>query len=78
MENSDPQSEDKNIKKWQLVNLSMELGFIIALPLVAMALAGKWLDGKLGTEPWLTVAGILLAIVATTIWISKKLKVYIK
>lgn len=64
--------------KFRMVNLAFELGFIIALPLVGLALAGKWLDERFGTEPWLTLAGILLAIVATTIWLIKKFKEMIK
>jgi F0F1-type ATP synthase assembly protein I len=66
--------DDKTARKWQLASLSMELGFIIALPLLAFVLAGKWLDAKFGTEPWITVAGILLAITSTTVWITRRFK----
>lgn len=61
-----------------MINLASELGFIIALPLVVFALAGKWLDGKYDTFPLLTLAGIVLAITSTTLWMIKRLKAYIK
>jgi len=66
------------LKKWNMVNLATEFGFIIALPLVVFALLGKWLDHKFGTYPWLTLAGIALAITSTTVWMTKRLKGFIK
>lgn len=36
------------------------LGFEIAVPVVLCIAAGYWLDGRLGTEPWLLVLGGLL------------------
>ena len=33
------------------------LGIEIALPVVLFMFAGRWLDGRLGTLPWLTIAG---------------------
>ena len=77
-----PEPEEKSnkdlMKKWSLVNLSLEFGFIIALPLVIFAGMGKWIDGKLHTAPWFALAGILLAIASTTIWMTRRLKTYIK
>lgn len=69
---------NSKFNRWQMANLAFDMGFIIALPLVAMGLLGKYLDGRLGTEPWLTIAGILLAIITTTIWLARKMKEYIK
>ena len=76
-----PEKEQKPndvIKKWRLVNLAFELGFIIALPLVGLALLGKWLDEKLGSDPWLTLIGILFAIIGTTIWLTRKFRSLMK
>ena len=70
--------QDRNLNKWRMANLAMELGFIIALPLVAFALLGKWLDARYGTEPWLTVCGILIAIISTTVWLTRRFKEMIK
>ncbi len=78
MEQNEQKPNNDLMKKWGMVNLATEFGFIIALPLVVFALLGKWLDGKWGTFPWLTLAGIVLAITSTTIWMTKRLKSYIK
>ena len=64
------------LDKRELISLAFELGFIIALPILAFGYAGKWLDLKWGTTPFITLAGILLAIVSTSIWIYKKFKTY--
>jgi hypothetical protein len=70
--------KDQNFDKWRMASLAFDLGFIIALPLVVMGLLGKYLDGRFGTKPWLTLAGTLLAIVTTTIWLTFKFKNYFK
>lgn len=38
-------------------------GLLIASPLVGF-FAGSWLDGRFGTTPWLTLAGVVLGFVA--------------
>ena len=77
--NKSQNPNSKKVNKWELAGLASEMGFIIALPLVVFAFAGKWLDHKVGnTTPWFTLLGIVLAISATTIWLTKKLKQYIK
>lgn len=43
------------------------LGFQFAAVMALFAGAGWWLDGKLGTEPWLLVCGCLLGAVGATI-----------
>lgn len=68
----------KDLNKWRLANLAFEMGFIIALPLLVFTLIGKRLDAKFGSAPWLTLAGIVLAIAATTTWLTRRLKEYIK
>ena len=73
-----PNNTPPQVNKWSLASLAMDMGFIIALPLVALGIGGKWLDTKLGTEPWLTLLGIALAITCTTVWLTKKFKKLIK
>ncbi|MFA5813502.1 MAG: AtpZ/AtpI family protein [Patescibacteria group bacterium] len=53
-----------------------DFGATIAVPVVLFVLIGKWLDGKYGTEPWVTILGFVLAaaLSAWTIW--KKAKRY--
>jgi len=61
-------------KSWSAVSLAWQLGYTIAVPLVLFALAGRFLDRKFGTTPWLLLAGIILAIASTTWLIWKKTK----
>lgn len=39
-------------------------GFLLMGGLVLGYLAGTWLDARLGTDPWLTVAGVVLGAAA--------------
>ncbi|MBX4191787.1 MAG: AtpZ/AtpI family protein [Candidatus Doudnabacteria bacterium] len=74
-----PAQNPKKVDRSALISLSLELGYIIAIPLVAFALGGKWLDNRMQNEfPFMTLLGIGLAITATTVWITKKVKKYIK
>ncbi|OGE87649.1 MAG: hypothetical protein A3J07_02950 [Candidatus Doudnabacteria bacterium RIFCSPLOWO2_02_FULL_49_13] len=84
MENSKNPSETeidkkKTLDKWEVVGFAWELGYIIALPLVIFALAGKWADARMANDtPWITLIGIFLAIGLTTVWLTQRLKKYIK
>jgi F0F1-type ATP synthase assembly protein I len=40
------------------------LGIELAVATVIGLLAGRWLDGKLGTDPYLTLVGLLLGVAA--------------
>jgi hypothetical protein len=73
-----PKNSDPSATKWALASLAMEMGFIIALPLLVFTLIGKHFDTKWHTTPWLTLVGIVLAITSTTVWLTKRLKPYIK
>ena len=44
--------------------LVAQLGFSIACPMVAFIGGGAWLDGQLGTAPWLIFIGIFLGLLA--------------
>lgn len=43
---------------------AMNLATTVAACVVLGYFFGKWLDGKFGTEPWLTVAGFLVGVIA--------------
>jgi F0F1-type ATP synthase assembly protein I len=66
--------KDDKLKSLRLWSLALELGYTIALPLVAAALVGRLLDRHLGTAPWLLLAGILISIAVSTWLIYKKIK----
>lgn len=57
---------------WQALNMALELGYTIAIPLVVLALAGRWADTQFHTGPWLFLAGIVLAIVSSSILLIRK------
>ena len=40
------------------------LGIELAASTVIGLFGGRWLDGKLGTEPWLSIVGLILGVVA--------------
>lgn len=67
-----PSGRGGNGSTWSALSLAWELGYTIAVPIVVLALLGRLLDRKLGTAPWLLLAGILLSIVASS-WL-----VYVK
>lgn len=54
---------------WQL---AWELGYAIAIPIVALALVGRWADKALGTSPWLLLTGILVSIIISSFAVYKK------
>ena len=68
------EKKPKPDKPWSAVSLAWELGFSIAIPLVVFALLGRYLDKKLGTSPWLLLAGILIAIAVTSWMVYQKTK----
>ena len=57
---------------WQALNLAWELGYTIAIPLVILALAGRWADGHFHTKPWLFLVGIILAIASSSVLLVRK------
>lgn len=68
-------NKEKNQKpdsSWSALGLAWELGYTIAVPLVLFALVGRFLDKKLGTSPFLLLAGILLSIGVTSWLVYKK------
>lgn len=65
---------DKKDETWSVASLAWELGYVIAVPLVILALLGRYLDKKLETSPWLLLIGILAAIFISSYGIYKKFK----
>lgn len=65
---------DKDTKSnlWQALSLAGQLGYTIAVPLVVLALTGRFLDKKFGSSPWFLLGGVLLSLVITSVWIYKK------
>ncbi|PIR66914.1 MAG: hypothetical protein COU51_01250 [Parcubacteria group bacterium CG10_big_fil_rev_8_21_14_0_10_36_14] len=62
----------KNNGMWQALSLAGQLGYTIAVPLVILALIGRFFDRKYDSSPWFLLGGIFLSLIITSIWITKK------
>lgn len=61
----------KNNKKennglWQALGLAWQLGYMIAVPIVLLALIGRLLDKLWNTSPWMLLIGIFLSLITST------------
>lgn len=61
----------QNFRAWALAG---ELGFTIAIPIIALALLGRLADRYFGTAPWLLLAGILISIFISSWLIYRKVR----
>ena len=59
-------------KQFSAYSLAWQLGYTIAVPIVALALLGRFLDKKLETSPWLLLFGILFSIALSSWLVYKK------
>jgi len=67
-------NKPKPDSSWSSLGLAWELGYIIAVPLIIFALAGRFLDKRLGTSPFLLLVGILISIGMTSWLVYRKTK----
>lgn len=49
------------------------IGIQFGIVLVAFLFAGKWLDDRLGTEPWLLMAGVFVGFGLSVFWMYRRL-----
>lgn len=56
----------------QALSYAWQFGYTIAVPLVVLALLGRFLDQKLGTSPWFLLGGILLSIIISSVAVVMK------
>jgi len=68
------EKKPKPDKSWSAVSLAWELGYTITIPLVALALLGRFLDKKMETSPWIFLGGILLAVIVSSCLVYRKTK----
>lgn len=69
------EEEQKSFNAWQM---AWDLGWQIAVPLVAFALLGRFADKYFDTSPWLLVAGIVLAVFSSTYLVYRKVSKFLK
>lgn len=62
----------------ETISLSLQLGFTIALPLIALAIIGRSLDKNFQTNPLFLLSGIFLALIISTWLIYHRIKKIIK
>jgi len=60
------------------LKIASELGFSIAIPLVAFALGGRWIDRHYGTSPWGLLGGVLISIILTSVMLVQKFAKMVK
>ena len=64
-------ASEKNFKVWML---AAELGYLIAVPIVVLALVGRLVDKRLNTAPWLLLAGIIISVTVSSWLVYRKVK----
>lgn len=57
---------------WQAMQLALDLGWMIVVPLVLFALGGRLADTHYGTSPWLLLTGMGIAVITTTLLLISK------
>ncbi len=68
-----PTGEPDDKKPLRILPVVLDVGFTIAIPLVALALGGRLLDKHLGSSPLFLLTGMLLAITISTVIVYKKI-----
>ena len=59
---------------WQAVGLVFQFGYTIALPLVVLALLGRFLDKKFDSSPILFLTTIILSLIISSVALLIKIK----
>ncbi|MDF1497504.1 MAG: AtpZ/AtpI family protein [Patescibacteria group bacterium] len=65
-------TKDTGLTGWEALGFAWELGYTMAIPLVALALGGRLLDRYLDTSPAFLLTGILISIVLSSILVGTK------
>jgi F0F1-type ATP synthase assembly protein I len=68
------EDKDEKAKQLNLVNLALDLGFSISIPIVGLALLGRFADTYFETSPALLLTGIFISFFVSTAIIYRKVK----
>lgn len=49
----------------------MNIGLTVGATMVVFVIGGNWLDEKLGTDPWLTLAGAVFALTSIIVYLLR-------
>ena len=66
-------TDNKTNGTFSVFSLAWELGYMIAIPLVALTLGGRFLDKKFDTSPLMLLVGVVVSIVFSTYAIYRKM-----
>lgn len=58
---------------WQAIGFAWDFGIIVVVPLVVLAIGGRYLDRQLDTSPWLFLTGAVVAIIISSILVVSRL-----
>lgn len=61
-------------RQFHALGIALEMGYLIAVPLVGMALLGAFLDTAFRTKPLILLLSILFAIVISSVLVYRKTK----
>jgi F0F1-type ATP synthase assembly protein I len=68
------QENKKRAPFLKAISLAWDLGYIIAIPLVVLAISGRLLDKKFDSSPVFLLAGIFLAMIVSGVMTFRKTK----
>ena len=57
-----PTSRPSEPSSWEAVGFVWQVLLFVAVPTTLLALGGRWVDTRYGTTPWVTLAGLVLAL----------------
>lgn len=77
MKKSKKEEKEKSLF-WQAVGLAWQFGYTITIPLIALVLAGRFLDKKFDSSPLLLLTGIVLSMIFSSIVLLVKVKKVMK
>ncbi len=63
--------QSKNKNEFNVFGMALNLGWIIAGPLVALALLGRYLDRVYNSSPWFLIAGLILALTISSVLVTR-------
>ncbi|MDQ7814792.1 MAG: AtpZ/AtpI family protein [Patescibacteria group bacterium] len=69
----EPGKNDK-LRQLQAIGMVWNVIVSIALPTTLMALGGRWLDRRLGSSPWMTIVGLLVALGISYLLVMRQAK----
>jgi F0F1-type ATP synthase assembly protein I len=64
--------------QWWMVSIVGEIGFLIVIPLVILAILGRMVDAMFSSFPLFFLIGILCAIIASTYIIYRRITTVLK